>query len=273
MFLAGQTGLGDTERRNRLVGAAAAGAPAAAATPNPFERNVTMNQIRLALLATSLALVPASSKAADSLAMPRKALPPQVEARIRDWSGAYLGIHAGLDANAYRSSAPASLPALNFSGTRDTIGIGGGDVGVQFGYNLQLGNWVTGIEAESSLLLMHKETSAANLVARQTSRHAIKGKLGYSFGPTLLYGVAGLAIAPVRFTSPANGGFPDTSRSTTYLGPTIGIGVEHMLTEHVSLKGEATLASFGKHTLNFPGGSTRIDGAELSLKGGLNFHF
>lgn len=232
-----------------------------------------MNLIRLALLATSLALVPASSKAADSLATPRKALPPKVEARIRDWSGGYLGIHAGLDANAFRSSAPTTMPALSFSGTKDTVGIGGGDVGVQLGYNLQLGNWVTGIEAESSLLLMHKESSSTHLTVRQTSRHAIKGKLGYSFGPTLLYGVAGLAIAPVRFTSPANGGFPETSRSATYLGPTIGIGVEHMLTDHVSLKAEATLASFGKHTLTFPGGSTRIDSGELALKGGLNFRF
>lgn len=232
-----------------------------------------MSPIRLALLATCLALVPLCSKAADSLAMPRKAVPAKVEARIRDWSGGYFGIHAGLDANAFRSSAPTTMPALRFSGTNDTIGMGGGDVGVQFGYNLQSGNWVAGIEAESSLLLMHKETSSTHLTARQNSRHAIKGKLGYSFGPTLLYGVAGLAIAPVRFTSPANGGFAEASRSATYLGPTIGIGVEHMLTDHVSIKGEATLASFGKHTLNFPGGSTRIDSGELALKGGLNFRF
>jgi len=232
-----------------------------------------MIKISFVVLATSLLLLPTASGAADSTAIPRKSAYTPLEAKVRDWSGAYFGIHGGLDANGYRSRSTSALAPLNFSGSQNTLNASGGDLGVQAGYNLQFGNLVTGVEAESSLLLTHRETSSTNLVARTNSLHVIKGKVGYSFGSTMLYGVSGFAIAPMRITSPANGGSPETSRSATYVGPMIGFGLEHMLTDRVSVKGEANYAMLGTHNLILPAGTTKVDAAHLSLKAGFNFRF
>lgn len=241
----------------------------------PNNREMMMIKISgLAFAATTLALLPVGANAADPLARRAPASPIYAPVKAKDWSGGYIGVHGGLDANAFKSSgATPNIPALNFSGKKNTRGLGGGNVGVQAGYNFQSGNIVYGVEAESSLVFGAKKKSSTHLGVEQTSRHALKGRLGYSFGSTLVYGVAGVGIAPVRYTSPAVGLTPASRKSETRVGPLVGIGVEQMLTNNLSLKGEVDYLALGKQKMNFAAGRTNITAGELSAKIGLNYRF
>ncbi|MCA0401742.1 MAG: porin family protein [Proteobacteria bacterium] len=228
----------------------------------------------LAFAAATFAVMSGGAHAADPLARRLPPSPAYAPAKAKDWSGAYIGVHGGFDANGFKSSgASPNIPALNFSGRKNTRGVGGGHAGIQAGYNFQSGNIVYGVEAESALTFGSKKKSTTHLGVEQTSRHALKGRLGYSFGSTLVYGVAGIGIAPVRYTSPAVGATPVSRKSVTRVGPLLGLGVEQMLTENVSLKGEVDYLMLGKQKVNFAAGRTSITAGELSAKVGLNYRF
>jgi outer membrane immunogenic protein len=231
-----------------------------------------MNRVSGLALAAALVLLPGAAGAADPLARrPAPAAAP-MPARVMDWSGGYIGVHGGGDANGFKSSgASPNINALNFSGKRNTRGIGGGRLGVQAGYNFQAGNLVYGIEAESALLLGSRKKSATHLGVEQHSRHALKARLGYSFGSTLVYGIAGIGIAPVRYTSPATGGFASSRKNETRAGPRFG--VEQMLTDRISLKGEVDYLALGKQKMNFAAGRSNITAGDLSAKIGVNYRF
>jgi outer membrane immunogenic protein len=247
--------------------------------------------VRLVLPATTalLAIASTSAQAADPAGSYTRRLPqaPVVQ-KQRDWSGAYVGIHGAFVGTGLRSrSTPANVPALNFNTpnitpnarNRNTRGLNGGGGGIQTGYNFQSGNIVYGVEAEGTLTSSGGKKSTTSLKAEQGPRGALKGRLGYSFGQTLVYGTAGVAVTQTRYSSPASAatlGNPATAagkRSITSVGPVVGIGVEHMLTEQLSLKGEVDYAAFGRQKLTLPAGRTSVDNGQLTAKVGLNYRF
>src|SRR5262249_6794815 len=82
-----------------------------------------------------------------SRSVPIIALPPATA----NWTGVYVGAHAGCGwGQAKRKSAEGALAANSSStfagsGTANGFAIGG-----QFGANYQIGPWVTGVEADAS---------------------------------------------------------------------------------------------------------------------------
>lgn len=230
----------------------------------------------LAALAALGVMLPLQAQAADPAGIGKRpvyaaAMNP---ARARDWSGAYLGIHGGLASSGFRSSSAApNIPALNFPDRRNTRGLSGGMAGLQAGYNFQSGNLVYGVEGEASLLMLNRKKSATGLSAEQGSRFALKGRLGYSLGSTLIYGTMGVAMAPTRLTSPAAGGFAASRKNIVRSGLIVGLGAEQMLTQSISLKGELDYTYFGQSRQRFTAGSTKIDNGILAAKVGLNYRF
>lgn len=222
-------------------------------------------------LAAAISLLASGAQAAD-VGRPQRPM-VYAPAKAQDWSGGYIGVHGGLEAQGFKSRATPNAPALNFSGKKNTRGLGGGSAGVQAGYNFQSGNVVYGVEGEASAVFLEKKKASTGLKAESNSRAALKGRLGYAFGSTLVYGVAGVAVAPSRYTSPANGIHAAKRRSVTSAGPLLGVGVEHKLTETVSLKAEADYAFQPRKTLRFPAGTSKIDSGAFSTKIGLNYHF
>jgi outer membrane immunogenic protein len=193
---------------------------------------------------------------------------------VQNWGGGYLGVHGGLEVDAFKSSASPNIPSLNFSGKKNTKGLGGGSLGVQAGYNWQSGNLVYGVEAEASrLMLSSKKEAAGNLRPQANSRYAAKARLGYSFGSTMVFGTAGLALSPQRFISPPVGATPGVKYTVSRLGPILGVGVEHKLTQNISLRGEVDYALHGERKLVAPAGSSKIQGGAISAKAGVNWHF
>jgi outer membrane immunogenic protein len=125
------------------------------------------------------------------------------------WSGFYVGINAG-----------AAFDDSNVS-EDDTVGLLGGHIG----YNWQGGSpWVVGIEGDVSYL----DDDAIDYLA------TIRGRLGYAFGPTLLYGTAGAAFL----------GVSEDFGGDDLTGFVAGGGFERKLRENVSFGVEALYYSF-----------------------------
>src|ERR1700728_1363457 len=129
------------------------------------------------------ATVPALAADLPARSAPYYAKAPAYAAPIYNWTGFYLGGHLG--------GAFAGNNSLNGSDGRFLGGIQGG-ADYQFG-----NNWVLGIEAEYSWLGNSNTgvTFPAGTVVSTNSDQlgSVTGRLGYSFGPTLLYAKGGYA--------------------------------------------------------------------------------
>jgi outer membrane immunogenic protein len=188
--------------------------------------------------------------AADLAARPYTKAPAYVPAQIYNWTGFYIGGHVG---GAFRGDDNNVL-----GGSSDGTFMGG----VQVGYDYQFSpNWVMGLEANYSF----KDT---NGIFANRNLGSVTGRLGYTWGPTLLYAKGGYAWADTRFS---NGFGGDGGRD----GYTVGAGLEYLFTQNWSGKIEYQYYDFGNVTAFDPAGvalgSFRND--EHTIKVGLNYRF
>jgi len=200
----------------------------------------------VALVALGLA-VPAN--AADLGARQYTKAPVAIPAPIYNWTGFYIGGHIG---GSFRGDDNNLL-----GGSSDGTFLGG----VQAGYDYQFApNWVMGLEANYSF----KDTNS-NFANRGLG--SVTGRLGYTWGPALLYVKGGYGWADSRFSN----GFGGNGGRDGY---TVGGGLEYLFTQNWSGKIEYQYYDFG--TVNFvtPAavvGSFRND--EHTIKVGLNYRF
>jgi outer membrane immunogenic protein len=191
---------------------------------------------------------------------------PQV---VYNWTGFYIGGHIG--------GAFAGNNSLEGSGGRFLGGVQGG-ADYQFAPN-----WVIGAEAQYSWLANNNAGAlfpGNTLVTTKNNQlGSVTGRLGYTWGPALLYAKGGYAWrgndnllgvstngVPVAFT--ASGNHRD--------GYTVGAGLEYMFTPNWSIKGEYQYYNFGSTT--FTGGPAPIIGSrfrddEHTVKLGINYRF
>lgn len=222
----------------------------------------------------ALALHSTGAAAADLGPRTPQAIPVTSPVPVQNWAGLYVGVHGGATASGFKSTgATPNIRPLTFTGRHATGSESGGMLGVQAGYNFQSGALVYGIEGEASFSPSHDRKATTGLRADQKGRYALKGRLGYSFGSTLVYGTTGVAFSQARVTSPATGGFAAGKRDLSQTGFLIGAGVEQKITEAISVKGEVDYAAFGKTRLTFPSGRTKVESGNLSAKVGLNYRF
>ena len=179
-----------------------------------------------------------------------------------DWSGFYVGAHAGYRwAGAKFTGAPydfdpgTGLP-ISFPGRDETFSLGTGIIGLQGGYNhLFSSSWLMGIEGDFSYG-SQSDSHLSNLsVFDNTSdgyafrgvstvtlswQATLRGRLGYVYGPWLYYGTAGVAFMHVKWsdssaissiccvTLPVDPTTAAWSAEKTLTGGVVGFGVEYM---------------------------------------------
>src|SRR5262245_43046563 len=190
--------------------------------------------------------------------------PPQV---IYDWTGFYIGGHVG---GAFTGDNTFQSSDARFLG------------GVQGGFDYQFApNWVMGLEAQYSWLPTNRNGvlfPAGTLVTSNTDQlGSVTGRIGYTWGPALLYAKGGYAWrnndlgvsaggAPAAFTGTGN-------RKDGY---TVGAGLEYMFAPNWSAKAEYQYYHFGNTT--FTAGpadvvGTRFRNDEHTAKVGVNYRF
>ena len=226
-----------------------------------------MRRLQCALLATVAAIGFASiASAAD---MPVKARPMPVAA-VYNWTGCYIGGHAGVGwakrdwSNTANTTAFGDLgPGQGFSQT-DSGFVGGG----QLGCNYQVNQWVFGIEGTFAgtsikgdlanrtfgLALDDVFSSKINSIATVT------GRIGLAFNNWLPYIKGGYAGANVDFsvsdTVPANVG--SGSGTQWHNGWTLGGGVEYGLTPNWILGLEYDYISLQSKNYNVAGAAAGV---------------
>jgi outer membrane immunogenic protein len=231
------------------------------------------NTMKKFLLATvALAALGAPALGADLGARPYYDKAPAYAAPLYNWTGFYIGGHVG---GAFSGSNSFNGLVLSDYSAR-LMG------GVQAGADWQFApNWVVGVEGQYSWLGRNNLNAVfpAGLAYNSDQRAlaSITGRVGWTWGPGLVYVKGGyaysdnrdtltLAGAPVAFALDAN------HRD----GYTVGAGVEYLITQNWSAKGEYQYYNFGDTRFVTPAvlvpfGSFHND--EHVFKLGVNYRF
>ncbi len=182
-----------------------------------------------------------------------------------DWAGAYAGLNVGYGWGEFSTEGAATVDDPNFRGD-GPLG------GFQIGYNKQLGSVVIGVEGDLQATGIEEsttgggETTTTSLDWFSTAR----GRIGYAFDSTLVYGTAGLAVGGLGASvSGPDGGSDDK----TALGWTAGAGVEQKITDNLSLKAEYLYMDTEKKSFDTSVAGTKAEWDGHVMRFGANFKF
>lgn len=205
----------------------------------------------------------------------------------RDWTGFYLGLHAGgawghdewTSGTGFLAAAAAGG---SFPGTGTPMGLLGGG---QLGYNYQMGPWVAGVEVSASATNMggyakcisgnSGDLTSFSCHNTLDSLGSISGRLGQSWGDLLFYGKAGAAWASGSSTLAPTTRTVSFTNSGTRWGWMIGSGVEYAMTQNFSAFLEYDFYDFGTQSLAFAGGAASASLKERldAVRMGVNYRF
>ncbi len=192
--------------------------------------------------------------------------PPQA---VYNWTGFYIGGHVG-----------GGFAGDNSLQGSDARFLGG----VQGGFDYQFApNWVMGVEAQYSWLGGGSNSGVTfpggTLVTANTDQlGSVTGRLGYTWGPALLYAKGGYAWRDNNNIAVSFAGVPQpfTTDGSHRDGYTVGAGLEYMFAPSWSAKVEYQYYNFGNTT--FTSGPADIVGTRFrdddhTVKAGLNYRF
>ncbi len=220
------------------------------------------NRFALALCAALVAGI-GSASAAD---LPRKApMAAPAVAQVYNWTGLYVGVHGGY-------------------GWGDVSGldVDGWFLGGQIGFNWQAPGSpiVFGVELDSAWANIEGSAVIPGVVGVASEidyQGSLRARVGYSFGPALLYVTGGLAwmhndVAVAAVVAP--GFVVGASDDNTHFGWTIGAGLEYAFAPNWSAKVEYLYADYGAETYFAPiAGGLSLDAQTHTVKLGLNYRF
>jgi high affinity Mn2+ porin len=210
---------------------------------------------------------------AADVRLPVKA--PHIQS-VFDWTGFYIGAHAGFG----RGASSAVLTDLAITASSGPFG--GVIGGVQAGYNVQLSSGIVlGAEADITFPNYLASNSIAALLATPRSdvveqldyAGTLRGRIGYASGHWLAYATGGLAWAGERFVNtPAIGS--EEKELNVRLGWAAGAGVEYAFAPHWSLRLEYLYSRFEQADIRFPSATQISSSLDLqSIRVGLNRKF
>jgi outer membrane immunogenic protein len=209
------------------------------------------------LLASVGAIALAGSAFAADL--PMQAPPPPIP--IFSWTGLYLGAQIGyawdhdsenfdLGPTALGAPVPVFLASSFSDSPQGVIG------GAHIGYNLQINQWVAGIEGTVDGTSINKSIfdpiSGINVSTKAPIQGSLRARAGVAWDRALIYVTGGAAFTSIHNDYSVFGaGIPSESISKTRSGWTVGAGIEYAVTNNWSLRAEYRYSDFGHYT-DFP---------------------
>lgn len=227
------------------------------------------------LLASAIAaLCSTSVLAADLGARPYTKAPAYVP--TYNWTAIYVGGHVGAS---FGDNASLGVAGFNNTSTQAAL-IGGGQIGADYQFSP---NWLVGIEGQISAQSEGARTFVSGVPNRIEDRTewlgSVTGRLGYVWGPGVVYAKGGVAFRDnggVAAFLPGGVATPfTTNRDDT--GYTVGGGVEYMFAPSWSAKLEYQYYDFDRTNiivpafLAAPGGA--YDSSIHTVKLGVNYRF
>ena len=228
-------------------------------------------RIRSALLALSATLLASTASfAADMGPRSYTKAPVYAPAPIYNWTGIYVGAHIGA---AFGGDDAFATSIVGLTGTsRDAAFLGGGQIGADYQFSP---NWLIGIEGQISALSNNDRTfsnGVDTLRDRSDWLASVTGRLGYTWGPGLIYAKGGVAFRDDSGLAATAGFLPAvTNREST--GYTVGGGLEYMFAPAWSAKIEYQYYNFEDTTVVTPVGALSYKDDLHTVKVGVNYHF
>lgn len=177
-----------------------------------------------------------------------------------DWSGAYIGLHAGYLWGDVGYKEPEY--ADSSISRHDDAFIGG----LYLGFNHQMDSLVLGVEGDvgfGGIDIDNDEDDSTNDYSAFESdwNGHVRGRLGFAFDRTLLFAAGGLAITDLKINDTDPGWGDDTK---THVGWTIGGGVEFAVSDSVVVRGEYLYDDYGSEDYKIDGDYTYRARADLT---------
>ena len=181
-----------------------------------------------------------------------------------DWTGFYIGAHAGYGS----ADGDQSFPLVGNFDTEGNGFVGGG----QLGANWQIDQIVLGVEGDISFADMSDTVTNGAISRRQDvdMLASVRGRAGFAFDRALIYGTAGWGMADAeRKRLNGSGG----SDSQTHDGWVYGGGVEWAVTDMVSVRAEYLRYDLDKQEYSLVGPDPIVEIDVDVFRLGLNLNF
>ena len=195
---------------------------------------------------------------------------PAYVAPVYNWTGFYIGAHVGGAFNG--SDSFLATPGI-VGAQKDGSFIGGGQIGADYQFSP---NWLLGIEGQISGMTDSNRTftdtvGVGTLRDRSDWLASVTGRLGYTWGPGLIYVKGGAAFRDNGLTGTGTFVGGVTNRDDT--GYTVGGGLEYMFAPAWSAKIEYQYYNFGTTDVVAPAGVISYKDDLHTVKAGINYHF
>jgi outer membrane immunogenic protein len=229
----------------------------------------------LFVTAALAALIASPALAADIRRPPPpvyKAPPPPPVLAVYNWSGCYLGGHAGglFATKEWTGNNGADL------GSHDANGY---LAGAQVGCNIQVGNWVFGVQGDYAYVDAEgSNVSNVNRANRNRSKieslSSVTGRFGLAYDRFLGYVKGGAAWEEDNYDISSLAGVTVATASELRSGYTVGVGAEYAVTNNVTWFVEYNFYDFGTRSNTFSNNNVvDINEVKNVVKGGFNFKF
>jgi high affinity Mn2+ porin len=192
---------------------------------------------------------------------------------VYDWTGFYIGAHAGFGRGSSNVVLSDPLPVAASHSFSGMIG------GVQAGYNVQLRSGVLlGVEADltfpnyqtSNSIVSSLATARSDVTEKLDYAGTARGRVGYAAGPWLGYATGGFAWAGERFINTPAIGIGE-KHINIRPGWAAGAGIEYAFAPHWSARLEYLYSRYGRADVRYPSGTQYLSSLDFqSLRVGLN---
>ncbi|WMT86685.1 outer membrane beta-barrel protein [Pelagibacterium sp. 26DY04] len=214
-----------------------------------------MNKLA-ALSAIALFAAAGPAMAADPIGVPAPAPTPYVPVVDNSsvWDGFYAGINGGYGWGEFDAGAIDSDELEGWLG------------GAQVGYNWNAGGMIVGVEGDYQFSDIKWDETVGGVDVDAGLNHfgTVRARLGADMGTFMPYVTAGVAFGELGYE--LDGGEEETEYG---VGLAAGAGVEAMVTDNISLRGEYLYVGFSDVEV----GAYDVDSDIHTVRAGLNFHF
>jgi outer membrane immunogenic protein len=181
-----------------------------------------------------------------------------------NWTGFYIGVHGGgawLDhkQTTFQSNSACAAP-FNTTSVCELDRFGGAFGGLA-GYNFQSGRVVYGLEVDGSWLGVKTSASYPDIVALSGTTvtltgnvdwlATVRGRIGLTMSPTLLYVTGGAAFGGVKSSWLTDAPGEGVTVDKTKVGWVVGGGIEHAFAAQWTARVEALFHDLGKVSGSF----------------------
>jgi outer membrane immunogenic protein len=233
-----------------------------------------MRSFSFSIAGLAVLLASTSAFSADLAVAPVEPVAPVVTAY--DWSGPYIGLHAGWGWGREDDDQSRLFPNVILTDALgDHFDMDGFIGGVHAGYNYQINQFVLGVEGDIDYSSIKGDVRASYLGGDFIRNDELKTdwqgsarlRAGYAIDNFLIYATGGVAFANAKFKV---NGFDD---SNTHIGWTVGLGAEYAFTQNWIGRAEVRYTDFSKKTYQTSDGPVKAGWNQTTATVGISYKF